>query len=277
MEQDENKNNNKTLTNENDKIDDFGFIITRHVNSEITNKYWNLCIKYLCFFYPERKIIIIDDNSNPNFIKEENLNNKNIQIIKSEFPGKGELLPLYYYNKNKFFENAVIIHDSVFIHNKINFHLLIKKNIPVIPLWHFEPDRDNYLNTYKISSLLNNSISIQKKITGNDEGLLGLKQNKWYGCFGVQCFINHDFLRSIVNKYKIFNILKRINSRSDRSSLERIFGAIFFSEYNELYKYKSLFGNIYVHQKWGYNYNQYINDYNNKKINKNIIKVWTGR
>ena len=28
-------------------MNDFGFIITRHVNSELTNKYWNNCIQCL--------------------------------------------------------------------------------------------------------------------------------------------------------------------------------------------------------------------------------------
>ena len=31
---------------------DFGFIITRHVNSFHTNKYWNHCIKLLRMYYP---------------------------------------------------------------------------------------------------------------------------------------------------------------------------------------------------------------------------------
>ncbi len=256
---------------------DFGFIITRHVNSEITNKYWNICVRCIKYFYPNKKIIIIDDNSDYNYINDKNIDSENIEIIQSEYPGRGELLPFYYFHKYKYFDNAIIIHDSVFIHNTINFSLLIQKNIHVMPLWHFNPDRDNYLNTYKISSLLNNSLSIQKKITGNDDGLLGLAHNKWYGCFGVQCFINYKFLNNIVNKYKIFNLLNRIKNRSDRCSLERIFGVIFYDEYKDLYKFKSLFGNVYFHQKWGYNYNQYIQDYNNKKINKSIIKVWTGR
>ena len=259
-------------------MEDYGFIITRHVNSEITNKYWNNCINCIRYFYPSQKIFIIDDNSNYDYVKQYNyIDDENIKIIKSEYPGRGELLPYYYYFHNKYFNNAIILHDSVFIHNNINFDILIRKNIQVLPLWHFNADRDNYINTYKIANLLNNSILIQKKITGNDEGLLGLKQYKWYGCFGVQSFINHNFLINIVNKYKIFNIINRVKNRADRCSLERIFGAIFYNEYKELYKYRSLFGDIYFHQKWGYNYNQYINDVTNKKIKKSIIKVWTGR
>ena len=44
-------------------MNDYGFIITRHVNSELTNKYWNNCIQCIRRVYPYRKIVVIDDNS----------------------------------------------------------------------------------------------------------------------------------------------------------------------------------------------------------------------
>ena len=40
-------------------METYGFIITRHVNSEKTNKYWNKCVKCIRTFYPLKKIIII--------------------------------------------------------------------------------------------------------------------------------------------------------------------------------------------------------------------------
>ena len=104
-------------------MNDFGFIITRHVNSENTNRYWNHSIKLLRIFYPTKKIVIIDDNSNTNFLKAD-YEYSNVEIIQSEFPGRGELLPYYYFIKNKFFENAIILHDSVFFHKRIHFELL---------------------------------------------------------------------------------------------------------------------------------------------------------
>ena len=50
-------------------MSNYGFIITRHVNSEKTNQYWNQCVKLIRTFYPLKQIIIIDDNSNQQFIK----------------------------------------------------------------------------------------------------------------------------------------------------------------------------------------------------------------
>ena len=69
-------------------MNSFGFIITRHVNSEATNKYWNQSVKLLRTYYPYKKIVIIDDNSNQDLVKAD-FDYKNVEIIQSEFPGRG--------------------------------------------------------------------------------------------------------------------------------------------------------------------------------------------
>ena len=98
----------------------FGFIITRHVNSYLTNNYWNHSVCLLRTLYPHAQIIIIDDNSNLNFVKSFH-DYKNLMIINSEYKGGGELLPYIYFLKNKWFDNAIILHDSVFIRKRISF------------------------------------------------------------------------------------------------------------------------------------------------------------
>jgi len=254
-------------------MDSYGFIITRHVNSEKTNKYWNKCVRCIRSFYPLRKIIIIDDNSNYNFIKAD-LEYKNVEIIQSEFLGRGELLPYYYLFKSYFFENAVIIHDSIFFHKRINFEKLI--GIKVLPLWHFTSDKENVNNTLFISDKLRNKIEIQQKLVFNNN-ILGLNHQKWYGCFGVQSFINYNFLKYIEKKYNLFNLLNVVKNRKDRCCLERIFGAIFCTEENNLLKQKSLLGNILNTVNWKYSFDNYENDIKQKKISKAIVKVFTGR
>ena len=138
-------------------MDNFGFIITRHVNSVKTNKYWNHSVKLLRTFYPLKKIVIIDDNSNYDYVNSE-FEYKNLHIIQSEFHGRGELLPYYYFLKYKFFQNAIIIHDSVFFHMRINFEKF--NGINVMPLWFFNSDKENVENTKRISSYLNNIIRL---------------------------------------------------------------------------------------------------------------------
>jgi hypothetical protein len=253
----------------------YGFIITRHVNSEKTNKYWNISVRCIRKFYPYIKIVIIDDNSNPLFLKSD-YEYKNVEIIQSEYHGRGELLPYIYYNKNKWFDHAIILHDSIFIHKKLNIEKLIEYNHSVIPLWFFNPDKEDLQNTLRISNSLNNSYILQKKILMNDT-ILGLPYLKWYGCFGAQCFIKHDFVKHIENKYKISNMINFIKCRRDRCSFERIIGAIFFTEYQKLYMMKSLFGNIFTYQKWCYSYENYENDIKNGKLPNYIVKVWSGR
>jgi hypothetical protein len=254
-------------------MDLFGFIITRHVNSEKTNNYWNHSVKLIRTFYPFIKIVIIDDDSNYDFVKQD-FDYKNVEIINSEFSKRGELLPYYYYLKYKFFLNAVIIHDSVFFHKRIRFEKM--NNIKVIPLWHFNPDKENINNTKKLIKSLNNYTSIESKISLEND-LLSMPNQKWYGCFGVQCYINLKFLEQIESKYKITNLISQVQCRSDRCCLERIFGCIFFTEYQNIINQKSLFGDIMKYQIWGYTYDEYINNFKKATIPKYIVKVWTGR
>ena len=254
-------------------MNSFGFIISRHVNSEITNKYWNHSVKLLRTFYPERKIIIIDDNSNQNFVKPD-FNYKNIEIVQSEFPGRGELLPYYYYIKNKYFENAVILHDSVFIHKRVNFNLL--NGMKVLPLWHFNADNENINNSKRIISNLQNSHILHDKL--KNEINIGLPIDKWYGCFGVQSYINHDFLLHIEKKYKITNMISNVVCRSDRCCLERIMGCIFFAECPKILKLKSLLGNITNRASWGtYTFDKYNEHLKKGVVPRVVVKVWSGR
>lgn len=252
----------------------FGFIITRHVNSENTNNYWNNCVKLLRTFYPNAKIVIIDDNSDYNFVKAE-FEYKNIEIIQSEFPKRGELLPYYYFLKHKFFDNAIIMHDSVFIHKRVKFEQL--KGLNVLPLWHFPSDRDNVNNSIRIVRSLKNNLQISKKLK-SENLMVDMPNQKWIGCYGVQCYINLKFLERIEEKYNITNMLSAVNCRSDRCCLERIFGCIFSTECPlYLLKRSSLFGSIFGYQDWGYSYDDYINHLKKRQLTKPVIKVWTGR
>ena len=252
----------------------YGFIITRHVNSEKTNKYWNHAVRSIRRFYPFRKIVIIDDNSNQHFVKAE-FEYKNIQIVNSEYPGRGELLPYYYFHKNKYFNNAVILHDSVFFHKRIHFEKFSK--VKALPFWHFDHTIDldkNIANCMRLSKYLNNANVIRKKIAYHDTNVLKPEQT-WHGCFGVQSYVNYNFLSTIQTKYNIFQMLDGVLTRTDRCSLERVMGIIFHIESPMLYKYPSLFGTIFDHQKWGYSYDTYCKEY--KSIDKPLVKVWTGR
>jgi hypothetical protein len=251
-----------------------GFIITRHVNSEKTNKYWNQSVKLIRTYYPNNKIVIIDDNSIQNLVKSDH-DYANVEIINSEYPKRGELLPYVYYLKHKWFDNAVILHDSVFVHKKINFE---KLKTPVLPLWHHIYDKENLSNLIRIASYLKNSSAIKQKLAGSELNILGMEKEKTNLCFGVQSFINLKFLMDIEKKYNITNLVNAIHCRKDRCGLERIMGLLFCLESRNLSKIGSLFGDILSHPRsFNYTYDNYINDFHRKKVPAMFVKVWTGR
>jgi hypothetical protein len=255
---------------------DYGFIISRHVTCTNTNNYWNNAIICIRKLYPFRRIVIIDDNSNYTFVKSF-FDYKNVTFVQSEFEKCGELLPYYYFHKYKFFKNAVIIHDSVFIHKRVAFEKIL--GIPCIPLWHFEADSEELTDRNYLVNNLSNNKEIQNKLSFiNNKYVIKDNNNKWNGCFGIQSFINLNFLEKIEKKYNVLSLVNYVKTRHNRCALERIFGVIFCIECNFLIYNKSLFGNIFEYCKWGYTFNEYLKDkYNKRIIYRPIVKVWTGR
>jgi hypothetical protein len=257
------------------KYENIGFIMIRNVISEKTNKYWQECYKCIRKYY-NNLIIIIDDNSNQEFIKSE-FKLENSYIVKSEYNGVGEILGYYYYYKYNFFKKAVIIHDSVFINKKINFDLV--ENIKFI--WHFSHEWDTESDEIK---LLNNILNYDKNLENENENennkkLLNFYYEKsWMGCFGIQSVISYNFLQLIFEKYKLYNLINIIKNRSNRMNLERIFGLICTIENRNLILNPSFYGKIHHYIHWGYTYDMYLNDRNKNNLDKyDIIKVWSGR
>lgn len=267
---------------------DFGFIITRHVTNKETNYYWNECISLIRYSYPYKKIVVIDDNSNYEFVHAF-ANYKNVVYVQSEYEGRGELLPYIYLLRNEYFKYAVIIHDSSFFQTRIRFETL--KNISVIPLWHFnsyeDPDVSINLVVEKIIKYLNNNSRIRDYIKDayNEKdntvifSIKNVNNKKWQGCFGGQCFISLDTLKSIQNKYNIEKLVEIVKNRTDRCAFERVLGIIFAIENPKLLKNPSLLGNIFSYCKWGYTFKEYNNVKHilKKSFKLPIIKVWTGR
>jgi len=248
-----------------DSRDDFGFIIIRHVNSEMTNNYWIECIKCIQKFY-NNQIIIIDDNSNIKYLNNNNNIFTNCKFIKSKFNGRGELLPYYYFYHHKFFNKAIIIHDSLFFNKYINFDEIDDCKF----IFHFEShiyDEDN------------KTISLIKQLT-NSEFLIEkyMNKNEWKLCFGIQSVVTYDFLNNIQKKYNFLNLINFIKTRDDRMCLERIYGLLCTIENETLIKNSSILGRIDNHIRWGYRYNEYLEDKKNNNLEKyTLIKVWSGR
>ena len=188
-----------------------GFIIIRHVNSSVTNEYWAESLRCIKKWYPDCPVMIVDDNSNPNFLHEpESLDLTNVTVVQSEFHKRAELLPYYYFHKLKPFDKAVIIHDSVFIQKYVNFDNVNDVSF----LWSFTHDWDAPESELDIISKLKSNNILRTIYNSKDI---------WLGCFGVMSCITHDFLSSIVDNYDMFDLLNYIDSRDKRMCLERIF------------------------------------------------------
>lgn len=232
-------------------MNEIGFIILRHVNKELTNNYWTLCYDNIRKYYPENFILIIDDNSNYNFITDKKL--YKTEIINSQYKGRGELLPYYYYLHNKLFDIAVIIHDSVFINKYIDFNVNKYKL-----LWEFEHRWDQKKDETKMINLF------------NDEKLLNFYENKnlWKGCFGGMSVIRHDYLIDINNKYDLSKLLTCVLNRFNRCSFERVIACLL--QINE--KKETLLGNIHDYCKWKITFKEKDN-----YTHLPLIKVWSGR
>jgi hypothetical protein len=232
---------------------EIGFIMLRHVNSEITNKYWIRSYNCIRQFYPENIILIIDDNSDYSYITNEKL--YKTLFINSAYPKRGEILPYYYYLQMKLFDIAVIIHDSVFINRYIDFSVDTYKFI-----WDFEHWFDQIEDETKMIKLY------------EDDELLNFYENKnlWKGCFGGMSIIKHDYLKYVNSKYDISKLLDHVVSRINRCSFERVIGCFL----QKVEKKDSLLGNIHYYLNWKCNTTfDEIENFNHLPISK----VFSGR
>jgi hypothetical protein len=239
----------------------FGFIILRCVKSKVHANYWIECYECIRNLYKENQIMIVDDNSDKNFIIEKVL--FNTTVIDSEYIGRGELLPYIYYLKNNFVEKVVILHDTVFLKTYVDF-----ENYNDTYLWHFEDHQwDNTKReTFLLSRLENNKSLLE---------LYNSKRN-WKGCFGVMSIISYKTLNQINSDHNLFMLLDHILNRSDRMCLERIFAVLLKLRNDNIV---SIYGDITKHINFfRLSYDNYMNlkQYNSDVL-PSAVKVWISR
>jgi len=221
----------------------FGFILTRHVTNDVDAQYWIECIRCIREKYALTPVVVIDDNS-PR--KCPPCPYRNVVVLSSEFPKRGELLPYYYLLKYRWFDKAVILHDSVFIKQYINFDAYDDQ-----PLWDFV-----------------NTMSVDLVHTLADELPLVIKDQVtplMTGCFGMMGVVNLSTVDKWQEKYQFTKLLAVVTSRFHRCACERIFG-LFYGK-------PSIFGNIWNYQ-FGLKFDEYKKGQNKCKF---IVKVWSGR
>ena len=242
----------------------FGFIFTRCVKKKEDNQVWINCYTSIRKFYKE-KIIIITDGSSKELI--ENIPLENVELIDSEFPGAGEVLPYYYFNKLRPFKNAVCMQDSMWFIRKFDFNKYNLKD--VVFLWHMKDVP--YLRHYRdkeleLATLTNDQEVIDTYINTDD----------WIASWGGCSFITIDFLKKLENKYHFLNFVNIMGKeRSYRHSFERIFGLICYLLSHTIHNTPSLFGANY--EAYSTHDLKNINAYTNINSCSYMIKLFRGR
>jgi len=201
-------------------------------------------------------IVFIDDASDETFLTHKEMHNT--FIIKSEFPKRGELLPYYYYSKYKFFDTAIILHDSVFINHFIDFQVDTYRM-----LWNFP---------YYTCMNYEDQIILLSQLDNHKELIKFHDTYSWYGCFGSMCVIRHDYLHPIDKKYNFSKLLPVITNRNNRQTFERII-SVLLSKNNRT---EPFFGCIFNYMPGSHNYSVRFSDRNSFN-DFPLVKVWTGR
>lgn len=251
--------------------DDVSIYITTNLRTEEHRRMLVTAIEYANKHYPTERIVIIDDNSSLSVSKDElSRIHSNLEIIRSEYPGAGELLRLYYYlhdkNPTKW---AICVHDSQFINTRFSL-----PSCPYRFLYTAKHVHDNPLRELSLVAMIGS-----KELTK----FFRRERKSWKTAFGAQCIVKHEFLQKINVKLPRFftTMIPNVKSRSDRMCCERIVGVVF--QFTQKCPVKAMYGDIFDYaakqspKGWGYQYLEFIRDTQHSGTNLETIKVWVGR
>ena len=239
------------------------FVILTHISSPQHETLYKKCYQSVREFYPDTPIVIIDDNSTSPLSDGELTNT---MIIRSEYPGAGELLPYYYFVNCKWADKMVFLHDSMFLKRAFSEDELKE---PIKFHWHFVDGRKDNL---RLTDLFLGKLPYGPELIEFNKTL------NWYGCFGVTAIIHLKVLEQIEEKYQFTHIFKdMIHTRKQRMALERVFGVLAFKENLLKIENCSNYGTIH---KYPHNFRKINDDQMNEVLETYpgaIIKSWFGR
>jgi len=235
------------------------FVILRNIQQASDNDLWLSAYHSVRQFYTN-PIVIIDDNSTINTVNGKLVNTT---IIQSEYNGAGELLPYYYFQKYKWADTMIFIHDSMVLHRAFTDNELDRE---VVFHWHFK--ETNELTIKKTIALLS---SITRSSEISELALSG----SWIGCFGGGIIIDAAVMNILEEKYNISKLVMFVRTRKQREIIERILGILLSYEK----QVTSNFGDIMDYpQKFETNtLSVAIHNVSKAGYNTAIIKLWRGR
>ena len=244
------------------------FVILRHIKTPRDNDLWIHSYNSIRKFYTN-KIIIIDDNSVINTVNGKLFN---AEVIQSEFPGAGEILPYYYFLQHHWADTMIFLHDSMFLHRTFTDSELHHE---VVFHWYFTSN--GFDDPRKITNFLS--------LLPNHKEVVDFYKNpysQWKACSGGATMINHDIVVMLETKYNLFTILSMsLKTRKDRESFERILGILLYFEKLVEDNTCSNFGDILQYpgafQSETNNSDTALHIVQQSGYPTAIIKVWRGR
>jgi hypothetical protein len=246
----------------------------RHVSSKTTDLYWKESYAAIRKFYPNVPILIIDDSSNRNYLRED-IHMTNCTVIYDvEHKGRAELLPYYYFHIIKPFDRAVIIHDAVFLQAPLDFsHFDVDSESGNIQfLWSIPHFHEDTILT-QIHELID---ALPDKWREDVRSMYLHTKADWTGIFGVMSIVDWKWINRVNERYQLFeNWFPALKDREYRCAMERVFGLIAYHHLRNLVK-KPLFGSIQHYVKWGVTFAEYLKNYEDFQAYP-MIKVWSGR
>jgi hypothetical protein len=208
--------------------------------------------------------MIVDDSSNE-FLVEDLVLSRCTVVYDRENKGSGELLPYYYFHKLKPFDTAVVIHDSVFLQERVEFDL--KDDEGCRFLWNF-----SHAFNYDVAD----DVRAMCAAFPQNEELMGLwsRTEDWQGgCFGVMSVVRWSLLDAVDAEYHFFSrLLPLVKCRPDRCALERVF-ALVLSHRDPNFP-PSFFGKIHDNMNMLTTFEAY---FAGNFCSQPILKVFTGR
>lgn len=243
------------------------FVILRNITLAQDNDLWISSYNSIRKFYTN-PIVIIDDNSTINTV---NGRLTDTTVIKSEWRGAGEILPYYYFLKEKWADRMIFLHDSMFLHRPFQPSEL---DGPVRFHWHFDHEDRNDRKIINFLSLLNQSKEVIAEFSNPDF--------VWKGCFGGASIIDLDVVEQLEEKYELFSKLTMSSrTRTDRKAFERVMGILVYYEKLIDHSTYSNFGSILSYPKAFESQNNNIETaahiVSQANYNTAILKVWRGR
>jgi hypothetical protein len=209
--------------------------------------------------------MIVDDSSKREFLQEDMVLTNCTVIYDTRHKGSAELLPYYYFHLLRPFETAVVIHDSVFIQQRVDFSLKPEESCRF--LWNFYHWYDD--------EILSDIRAIYSTLPNPDRFTeLYHRKQDWEGSFGVMMVIRWNFLEEIHRKEGgLFDSwLQVVKTRDNRCALERAFPLVITHHYPSIRP--SFFGRIHDYIRWGITFNEYLTgDFSTYPV----MKVWTTR